>query len=388
MKSWQARFAVIFGVWTTLGLLWAANAYYLRLEIGAPVPFTWILRRSLSEHWVWAALTPVVFWFAARFPFSRRQLGRVLLLHLGFFVLISVTHVTISQLLQVPMAYYSRLLSGHDWTMRFNLEFYSDMWNFWPLVCLQNLLSYYRKYRERELRTSRLQTELARAQLEVLRAQLQPHFLFNTLNSISALMHEDVEAADEVLVDLSYMLRTSLQSSNKQKITLRQELELLEAYFRIQHKRFEDRLQTRIEASDETMEAAVPTLLLQPIVENAIGHGIAPLSRIGRVEVLTSQEGDRLILQVVDNGRGLAEGYQEHIGLGNTRQRLQQLYGDKQSLKLDSQPDKGVRVTISLPFETAIADVSEGDAYDDSDRGGGRRTSGAKAYSVSAEGCS
>lgn len=386
MKRWQLKFAIIFGVWTALGLLWAVNAYYLRVEIGAPAPMSWILRRSLGEHWVWAFLTPVVFWFAERYPFSRRGWLRVLLLHLGFFVLLSMAHVTISHLLNVPMAYGSRRLPDQTWVMRFNLEFYPDLWNFWPLVCFQNLLSYYKKYRDRELRSSRLQTELARAQLEVLRAQLQPHFLFNTLNSISALMREDVEAADAVLVDLSHMLRASLQNNEKQVITLREELDLLEAYLRIQHKRFEDRLETHIHADPETLEAGVPTLFLQPLVENAIAHGIAPLARRGTVEVLTSRSGDRLTVRVADNGRGLTEGYQERIGLGNTRQRLRQLYADDHSLTIESEPDKGVIITISLPFQKIREDISDSESDLNSDRGGGRRAAGTPAHPVAAQG--
>jgi len=176
-----------------------------------------------------------------------------------------------------------------------------------------------------------------------------------------------------MLADLSYMLRTSLRSTAGQEITLERELDLLRAYLRIQKRRFEDRLRVTISPAPETVHAKVPTFILQPLVENAIRHGIQPLSRAGNILVSSTRVVDDLILQVTDNGSGLQENYNEGIGLSNTRERLRQLYGESQAVRLSSAPDKGTTVTITLPFRAAEKEVLQADD-EDSDAYRGRRT--------------
>jgi LytS/YehU family sensor histidine kinase len=226
----------------------------------------------------------------------------------------------------------------------------------------------------------KLESQLAKAQLEALRSQLQPHFLFNTLNSISALMQDDVEAAEDMLADLSYMLRVSLDNSTTQEVKLADELHLLEAYVRIQKRRFQGRLQVDTEAPPETLEAQVPSLLLQPLVENAIRHGLAPLSRTGKIQIASRKDAARLLITVSDDGCGLPPEYREGIGLRNTRERLKQLYGAEAELHLHGAPGQGVTATVTVPFRIAEKRL-EIHEHEHHHIDSGRRTFGAPANS-------
>jgi LytS/YehU family sensor histidine kinase len=222
------------------------------------------------------------------------------------------------------------------------------------LIGLVHALSYYRLFRDREVRNSQLETRLARSQLQVLRAQLQPHFLFNTLNSIAALMHRDVESADRMVTRLGDLLRLSLSHTERQEVPLRQELAFLEKYLDIQRTRFRDRLTARVSADADALDGLVPSLILQPLVENAIRHGIEPRAAAGRVDVRARLDGDALVVEVEDDGPGLSPDARGEpngcgIGLANTRARLEQLYGDRQRLTLSNGPG-GLLVRVELPY--------------------------------------
>jgi sensor histidine kinase YesM len=252
---------------------------------------------------------------------------------------------------------------------------------YWPIVLIWNAYEYYQRYLERDSRAAQLEAQLTRAELEALRNQLHPHFLFNTLNSIASLMHEDLQGADDMIADLSYMLRAYLKDTDMQEISLRQELDLLETYLRIQMRRFEDRLSYELDVAETLYNAAVPTLLLQPFVENAILHGIAPKNTPGRVVVSARQSGVHLVLTVSDDGVGFTPGECEGIGVSNSRSRLKQLYGEDQSVELVSAPGQGTRVTVKLPFQFILPNAgSLGDEDTNVDRG--RRTFGTTTRSV------
>jgi LytS/YehU family sensor histidine kinase len=251
-------------------------------------------------------------------------------------------------------------------------------------VVIWSLYEYYQRYLERDTRAAQLKEKLARAELQALRNQLHPHFLFNTLNSVVSLMHENVPAADDMLGDLSDLLRASLSGNEEHEISLHQEVALLECYLRIQKRRFEDRLSAMLDIPRQLQDAAVPPLLLQPLVENAILHGIAPCTRRGEVRIRAARVKDKLCLEVVDDGAGLQPGYREGIGLSNTRARLRQLYGDDQSFELSGRPQGGVAVRLVLPLRT-IKGEPKTDLDDHSDDSGRRRTAGAAQDSVAAE---
>lgn len=232
---------------------------------------------------------------------------------------------------------------------QFNLPVY------WIIVSIVQGLQYYRRSQERERRAAELEARLAEAKLEALRMQLHPHFLFNALNAISTLVHKDPNAADEMIANLSELLRASLELSDQQEIPLRQELELADRYLQIQQVRLGERLQIRREIDASALEAMVPTMVLQPIVENAVRHGVEPCPGAGQVTISARREGERLAIKVSDSGGGLKSGSRqgEGVGLSNTRARLAQMYGTSASVLLADGAAGGFAVELQLPFRTA-----------------------------------
>jgi len=228
-----------------------------------------------------------------------------------------------------------------------------------PVLLIAHALWYYRRFRDRELRASQLEGQVVKAHLQALKSQLQPHFLFNTLHSISALMLTDVRAADRMMSRLSDLLRISLESDGIQIISLSRELEFVNGYLEIEKVRFEDRLNVVFDVTPDTLDALVPHLVLQPLVENAVRHGISRRSSNGRIRIAANRDGRILCLQVGDNGPGLEEsdGNQTQskrggLGLRATRERLQTLYAHEQSLEIRSAPGSGVEVEVRIPFRT------------------------------------
>jgi hypothetical protein len=234
---------------------------------------------------------------------------------------------------------------------KFNLPIY------WIIVSMVHALTWYRRSQERERSALQLEARLADARLEALRMQLHPHFLFNTLNAISTLVHRDATAADEMIGNLSELLRATLDTT-AQEIPLRQELNFLDRYLEIQQVRFGNRLQVEKEIDARTLEVKVPTLILQPLVENAIRHGIEPQTGQGRLHISASRDDQTLHLRVRDNGAGSkpANEAKDGIGIANTRSRLQQLYGPAARLTLTTGADGGFIATIDLPCREA-ADI-------------------------------
>jgi signal transduction histidine kinase len=235
-------------------------------------------------------------------------------------------------------------------------RFITESLPFWALIALVHAFEFHRRYRQREYETVRLQAQLTQSRLEALTAQLHPHFLFNTLQGISTLMHRDVKAADAMLSRLSDLLRQTLQRQDRQEVTLGEELELLDHYIEISCERFKDRLIFERDISADSRQALVPFFILQPLVENALQHGIARRAGVGRVAIRAARHNGTLHLSVTDDGPGLAnedrEFPREGIGLSNTRQRLRQLYGDEQSLTLEPSDEGGVRVKLIIPFHS------------------------------------
>ena len=238
---------------------------------------------------------------------------------------------------------FSRLLGT---TFLLNLPVY------WLIVAAAHVERLVRTAREKDRRQLRLKAQLADARLQTLRAQLQPHFLFNALNTISVLMHENVDSADRILLQLSALLRRSLDGSEACEVTLGEEIRFLESYLEIEQARFGGRLGFRLHVPDEVLEARVPTLILQPLVENALHHGIAARAGPGRVEIKAYRRGDVLLLSVSDDGRGLPQATTERVGLANTRARLHLLYADRQRFEVRNSDDGGVIAEIELPWRT------------------------------------
>nr|WP_255203603.1 histidine kinase [Myxococcus sp. AM011] len=229
------------------------------------------------------------------------------------------------------------------------------------IVAIGSAVEYHRRFREGELAQSQLETRLVHAQLDALRAQLHPHFLFNTLNAISVLVRkQDTAGSIRMLTGVSELLRMALNSTGRQLVPFHEDLDFLERYLDIEQTRFRDRLQVARDIDSAALGALVPSLILQPLVENAIKHGLATRSGAGRVELRASREGARLVLEVLDDGPGLVPGWDRHdgcIGVANVRARLNQLYGAGHVFTLENRAGGGVRARLELPFQAASAEA-------------------------------
>jgi LytS/YehU family sensor histidine kinase len=229
------------------------------------------------------------------------------------------------------------------------------------IIGLAYAFDYHSIFREREFRASQLESQLAQAQLQALKMQLHPHFLFNTLNGIAGLIRtNENKVAVSMIAGLSELLRHALENAGKHEVPLREELEFLELYLELQQMRFSDRLNIRFDVSPDTLDASVPNLILQPLVENAIRHGIALKATAGLVGIGAQRRSGFLELKVYDDGPGLKSNYNEQssggIGLSNTRARLRQLYGDSHSFKLNNREPRGAEAIIKLPFTVSAVE--------------------------------
>lgn len=205
------------------------------------------------------------------------------------------------------------------------------------------------------LRGRRLHRELASMEMRLLRSQINPHFLFNTLSAISELGYRDPAAADMTITRLGQLLRLSLDTSARHEISLKSELAILERYLDIQRTLLQNRLEVTVDVAEATLNARVPSLILQPLVENAIMHGVASMQGGGKIIVSAHRTGQQLVIQVSDNGRGISDGSRERIGLANTRRRLAHLYGDGPRFELSNREGGGATARLLIPFHEAYA---------------------------------
>ena len=338
-----------FVFWTLIGLSFAFQFYISSAKAGLEVSWRQAVSYALGDWYVFAVLSIPVIWLARRFDFESGNRARSLAVHLPGSVAFSLTYMVLRAWIgrwQSEASFAEAFLPLLVKTWHFNLLIY------WVIVAVTFAFNYYRKYRERELRAVELEKRLAQAKLQALQMQLNPHFLFNTLHSISALMHQNVEAADRMITRLSDLLRTALDSSDTQEVTLRQELEFLQRYLEIEQTRFGSRLTVKTDIAPDTLDARVPNLILQPLVENAIRHGIEPHAKPGRVELRAQRDADMLVLEVCDTGAGLGGNgpAEEGVGLSNTRARLRTLYGEAHRFELRDAPGGGWRVWLTIPF--------------------------------------
>ena len=281
------------------------------------------------------------------------------MVHLPSVVLFSLTHILAISGVQWWVARANG--KPFDWWAEAQrsalLNFDWEMMTYWTIVGLSHAVLYYRESKDRALRTSQLETRLVEAQLKTLQQQLHPHFLFNTLHAISALMHRDVEAADRTLMRLSDLLRLTLENIGQQEIPLQAELDFLAKYLQIEQTRFADRLVVRWDIQPESLDTLVPNLILQPLVENAIKHGVAKKSGPGHIDISARREGDKLRMEVRDDGVGLSEdaltALQKGIGVSTTRARLQHLFGADYRFEFHRQRE-GLSVVVVLPWQTEV----------------------------------
>jgi two-component system LytT family sensor kinase len=356
------------GAATLFGLVFAVQHYvYLRVQ-EEPAPIGQLLVIHLARWYLWVALSPFIFAIARRWRIGGRRRWRRVAIQavaaLGFALLHAVLSAFVDHAIGATHAPLARTLTEHIIAL-----FAGAVVVYVAIVAAYYAIEYYRRYRQRELRASQLETRLAHTRLQVLRMQLQPHFLFNTLNTVASLMHQDVDAADAMLAALSDLLRLALHSDGSPEVPLRQEVEFLRRYLDVMRIRFGTRLTTHLQIDPAALDALVPTLLLQPLVENAVRHGVAQQLGGGCVEVRAERVSGTLRLRIADDGPGLPDGWSEaqHGGLGlrNTRARLRQLYGAAHDLAVTNRPEGGVELTVTVPYRAATPPPSPDDVRRD-----------------------
>ena len=340
-----------FGAWTALALLatmQTAMAFSMR---GQPIDWPRLLAWRAIDWYSCALFVPPFLWLVRRAPLERSTWPRRLPMYVGVTLLATIAKYALLVPLQAPLLGAARtqsfrvVLAGNA---------ISELMIFWAVVGVLHAVEFYRRYREREALTLELRAQLSQSQLDVLRAQLHPHFLFNALNAATVLVHRDPDAADAMLTRLGELLRHALRSDPRHETPLREELELLDQYLDIMRMRFSDRLTIRRTVPSALESALVPTFVLQPLVENALEHGVDRVEGRGCVEIEAACDGDSLLLAVRDNGPGDHGNAHAGFGIGltNTRARLAALYGDAADLTLRPRPGGGTEVVLRLPYRT------------------------------------
>jgi signal transduction histidine kinase len=356
--------AIILLVSTALGFFFAAQIYFSSASIHRDVSWAQALYWSFSDWYEWALMVPLIFWLCHRFGFERRSWPRTLTIYFVAGLLMAGLHGVLCGAADVlqgwwtakPIVFKKSLRGILANRTHYNLAVYAVIvlaWHAWD---------YYRRFQERERQAVELAGRLAQAQLQALRMQLNPHFLFNALNAVSSLMLTDVAGANRMISRLGELLRLAIENTDQQEVPLQQEVEFLRRYLQIEQIRFGERLRLKMEFDSSTLTAAVPNLILQPLVENAIRHAIQPQEAGGQIELRSARDNGRLVLEVSDNGPGLRppgatpaprEEGRERIGLNNTQERLRKLYGENQQFDLTENPMGGVTARLSIPYRVA-----------------------------------
>jgi signal transduction histidine kinase len=347
-------------LWTAIGALFAAQSYITYSYSGTrAVSGLRLLGFALADWYVWALLAPAIFWLTRQFSFTRYpwiSLAVHLPATLVFLVVRMELRVLVGQLIPAVRMGPAGILTSMA----------LQVFVYWAIVSVALALQYQRMYRDEQVAAVGLKTQLARAELGLLKMQLQPHFLFNTLNAISEQVHADPEAAERMITHLSELLRHTIRSAEAQEISLGEELALLERYLVIQRARFAGRLEVTLDVDVGAMEALVPNLVLQPLVENAIRHGIAPRANGGHIEVIVRRDLKKreLLLEVRDDGIGIEAAKarrrnepdtHEGVGISNTASRLRQLYGEDYTFTLYDGSTGGAIASLALPLHDALA---------------------------------
>ena len=332
---------VAVGCFTALALLFTSQVWIDYAYAGRPLSWTRAFLVALVDWELWALATPLVAWLCARFPFSRARWGVPLAVHVPAGFALGGLKLVLGSML-------TALIAGRAGPFSF-LKIHLTLLTYWGIVAAIHTVRYYRAAKARELRAAQLEMQLARAQVEALKMQLHPHFLFNTLNTVAGLMRDDPDAAELMLAKLAELLRRTLETADLQELPLADELDFIEAYLTIQRLRYGDRLRVSIDVDDAVRQARVPSLILQPLVENAIGHGIAEKPGPGHVEIGARLDGVELVITIANDGPRLPATVREGHGLRNTRSRMLALYGARGVFSFRPQPDGGAMAMLRLP---------------------------------------
>ncbi len=346
-----------------LAFLYSGLRYFSILQEGTSRPLEWRnIFFAQAIIYGWAILSPLIVFFAKRFRFEQRNWWRLLPAHFIAAVVFLLLHAAIYVIFQKIVNPARVAENGGFLAAALTLTIRNWVMDL-PMYCFLlssiYVVDFYRRFQAEQLKSSELKAALATSQLNALKMQIHPHFLFNTLNSISALMHEDVKAADKMVARLGDFLRMTLENSGEREVSLKQEMDFVGRYLEIESVRFQDRLVVKMNIDPETLAARVPNLILQPIVENAIKHGISRQTKVGSLIISSERHGDRLQILVEDSGPGLqpsngnGKGSKTGgIGFANTRARLAHLYAENHRFEIKNAVPHGVIVTLEIPFES------------------------------------
>ena len=354
LQKRRTRVALIWGIWTIVALFFSTQVYMMYYSGNQPIPYAKAFFVQASACYLWALATPLVLWIARNHRIDRNNWKKKVLMHVGLSVLLSSTLIVIHFVIYMVIVGRVNRITPY-WAFDYlypNL----DRWLlvYWFIFLMSHASNYYRSYREGELKASQLRTQLAQSQLEALKMQVHPHFLFNTLHSISALLSKDTESARKMITRLGDFLRLTLESGGSNEVTLQQELEFLNGYLEIERIRFQDRLTTTIDVDPEVLNVHVPNLILQPIVENAMRHAVAR-TNAGIVEISAVPRNGSVHIEVKDNGPGIGSETRamsrgsRGVGLANTQARLECLYGSQAKFELRNRPSGGLTVVLEVP---------------------------------------
>jgi signal transduction histidine kinase len=338
---------IVFAAWAVFAAISSVFSSLNRTHMNAPPEWGRTFAINLLSAEISSGPTFFFLWAVRRWPIGAGRWRSVLLYVVSVPVLVAAMFAV-----YLPLRLWLFPTPLEQIKPRLAEYFYYECFMLVLVLGVVHAVEYQRSMRESQLRVSELNNHLMRARLEVLRNELQPHFLFNALHSVSALMHRNVEAADEMLAQLGDLLRLSLERKSVQEAPLREELAVLAPYLNILRIRFGDRLSIGVDVDPALLDVTVPLFLLQPLVENAIRHGIERRAGAGRIEICARPVDSWIEIRVADDGAGLAPtGFREGIGLSNIRLRLEQLYGARGSMSLDGRPDSGTEVAVRIPRE-------------------------------------
>ena len=371
-RRW-VRWLFILSCYTLIGLFFCGQNVLRYVTRGDPILWDRAVYAEMLYWYIWALLTPFILWYARCYRIERFQWWRGLLAHLLLSLVVApfqefiwrlnlfswiLDHQPVVQVIERVLQWKGPLVVGS----------LTGFYKYWMIVAIYYAFDYYRKYRQRErealdfkLRATQLEAQLTSAQLDALKMQLHPHFLFNTLNAISVLMRAgETQTADQMLLRLSDLLRVTLENVGAQEVSLKQELDFLKRYLDIEQIRFQDRLTVQLDIDPDTLDVQVPNLILQPLVENAVRHGIASRLAPGHIIIRSQRADGMLTLEVRDDGPGLSEEalaeLKEGVGLSNTRARLMQHYGTAHRFELGKAIEGGLRVALAIPIRTDPTD--------------------------------
>ena len=352
------KWALIFAGWTFLAFLFSGPQMIQAFRVHRVSDGWDTVLGELVFSYLWLCLTPLAIWFSKSFRIEGGQRFKNLTVHFLACIVFLLLQILLFTVVSIPFGWYLQIRPFWSRYFLLILNFTpSNVMFYWGIIVVEHALDYYRKLQEREVRASQLEAQLAQSQLQVLKMQLHPHFLFNTLNAISALIRESPDEADEMVSRLGDLLRMTLETAGVQEVPFKKELEFLKHYLDIEQTRFQDRLRIEMAIEPETLDVLVPSMILQPLVENSVRHGVAPRPEGGCIKIKAWRDNSLLRLEVADDGPGLGVDVplKERVGLSNTRARVTNLYGDEHGLKLHNAADGGLVASLSIPFRTVSA---------------------------------